>query len=172
MMRLLALLVLAALLTACNGDEAMPLATASATATESPGASPTPRLTATASPAATALPSSTPAGAQPTPTLTPTTGTGVAGVALVGPSCPVQREDDPCPDKPWQGIVVARTLSGAEAGRATTDAQGRFSIQLVPGTYSLVTLTSGVFPSPVSVQVTVTFGPGHAGRAVLDSGIR
>jgi hypothetical protein len=99
-------------------------------------------------------------------------GTGVAGVALVGPSCPVQREDEPCPDKPWQGVVVARRLSGSEVARTRTDAQGRFAMKLPPGEYVVVTLTPGVFPGPASTQVRVTAGQMTQVELLLDSGIR
>jgi len=168
MLRLLALLTVAVLLGGCTGDETPSSPTASATTTASPGATSTAALTATATPTSSAEPTSTP----PSPTPTPATGTGVAGVALVGPSCPVVREGEPCPDKPWQGIVVARRASGAEAGRAKTDAEGRFVLQLPPGSYMVVTLTSGVFPAPASVQATVVAGQITQVELRLDSGIR
>jgi hypothetical protein len=53
-----------------------------------------------------------------------------------------------------------------------TDAEGRFSIQLQPGTYLVVTLTSGVLPAPASAQITVVTGQMTQLELILDSGIR
>ena len=53
-----------------------------------------------------------------------------------------------------------------------TGADGRFSIQLPPGTYMVVTLTSGILPAPASVQATVVAGQMTTVELLLDSGIR
>ena len=111
----------------------------------------------------------------PVPPFTPTSAaqlTGVAGVALAGPACPVEREDEPCPDRPWQGAVVAKTLAGAEVARTESNADGRFEMQLPPGEYELIAETEGFLPAPISLYVTVV--EGHVKQVVLllDSGIR
>jgi hypothetical protein len=175
MTRLLAPLVIAVALIACGGDNGGITLTPRASSTvsiETTAAATSPaNTTPTATGVGTPLPAAT--GTIATATAAPAvSGTGVSGVALVGPTCPVQRLDDACADKPWQGIVVARSLSGSDAGRAMTDAEGRFSIQLQPGTYLVVTLTSGVLPAPASAQITVVTGQMTQLELILDSGIR
>ena len=94
------------------------------------------------------------------------------GAAFVGPNCPVQREDEPCPDQPWQGVVVAKTLSGAEVARTESDADGRFEIMLPPGDYELVAAPDGFLPAPISLYVTVLPDQVLEVVLMLDSGIR
>jgi len=84
----------------------------------------------------------------------------------------VVRLDTPCPDRPWQGTVVAQTPSGAEVARTETDAEGRFTLVLQPGDYVVLTLTTGVFPSPASVGITIVAGQVTEIELLLDSGIR
>lgn len=119
------------------------------------------------------MPSSEPT---PQPIHTPTPGSssasGVQGVALVGPSCPVQQAGAPCPDQPWEGVVIVEDLSGRELTRTATDAGGRFAFTLPPGEYTLVTLTEGILPAPASLTVTVVAGQAIYAQLLLDSGIR
>jgi hypothetical protein len=84
----------------------------------------------------------------------------------------VFREDSPCPDKPWQGVVVARTTGGVEVARTSTDVAGRFALALAPGVYDIVTLTTGILPAPVTQRVTVQPGQLVQLQLLLDSGIR
>jgi hypothetical protein len=93
-------------------------------------------------------------------------------VALVGPSCPVQQAGVPCPDRPWEGVVVAQDIAGREVSRTTTDAEGRFRIALLPGEYVLVTLTDGFLPAPATLTITVLAGQVSNAELLLDSGIR
>ena len=90
----------------------------------------------------------------------------------IGPTCPVQRIDSPCPDRPWQGVVAARTSGGFEVARAQTDANGTFVLHLAPGVYDVVTLTAGPLPVPVTQRVTVQAGMVTQVQLTLDSGIR
>ena len=94
------------------------------------------------------------------------------GTALIGPTCPVFRIESPCPDRPWQGTVVAQDAAGREVTRTDTDADGRFFIALAPGDYVLVTLTTGVFPAPITMPVTIAAGRATDVQLMLDSGIR
>jgi hypothetical protein len=153
---------------ACGGDDAEP-----SNATSSPGAtaitteSPAPNATATQAPSPAAT-------VTPEPGVTPGTvqASGVRGVALVGPSCPVQREDEPCPDRPWQGTVLAKTLAGAEVASTASDAEGRFEIELAAGEYELIAEPGGFLPAPISLYVTVVQGQVLEVELMLDSGIR
>jgi hypothetical protein len=64
---------------------------------------------------------------------------GVRGQALAGPTCPVARPNDPaCDPRPVAGaVIVVLNPSGQEAARATTDADGRYSVALPSGSYTL-----------------------------------
>jgi hypothetical protein len=64
---------------------------------------------------------------------------GVQGVALVGPTCPVQRETAACPDQPLAkvNLTVTRQGSATMAANGRSDANGHFRIPLAPGAYTL-----------------------------------
>jgi hypothetical protein len=98
---------------------------------------------------------------------------GVRGVVLVGPQCPVQVQESPCPDVPFSGSVRATTASGAVAGEADTDDSGRFEIDLDPGTYTLAAVVEGGGP-PTAVPQTIDVTEGSFAQVTLevDSGIR
>jgi hypothetical protein len=85
----------------------------------------------------------------------------------------VVRQDVPCPDKPWEGVIAARTLSGTEVAQTRSDADGRFDLALATGNYVVVTITNGgIMPHPAEAQVTVVAGSVVYLELMLDSGIR
>ena len=63
--------------------------------------------------------------------------TGIVGVALMGPMCPVQRLGDAnCVPRPVpNALVVVRTADGTELARTLTDASGAFRVPVPPGNY-------------------------------------
>ena len=97
---------------------------------------------------------------------------GIRGRAIVGPRCPVELEGSPCPDTPWEGIVVATDTATKNTFTVRTDAEGRFRLPLAPGTYELAIRTD-TSPPRVRPQ-TVTVPPGSFVDVILsvDSGIR
>jgi hypothetical protein len=148
------------------------------------GAGSTGRATSTAAPAVmTAAPGSaaastpTPRAASATATLTTTSATppagdtGIEGIATLGPTCPVERPDSPCPDRPyearitiWSGAtMVAETRSGVD---------GRFRVSLPPGDYRVVGEPDGTFPHASEQAVTVVEGRLTPVQIRFDSGIR
>jgi hypothetical protein len=102
----------------------------------------------------------------------PGPGTGVRGVVMVGPQCPVQNVASACPDEPFHGEVRAMGSDGS-SGSATTEANGSFRMDLAPGTYELVAVTDGPGP-PTAIPLTVTVRSGAYTRVSLqvDTGIR
>ena len=80
--------------------------------------------------------------AAPAPTAVPTPGPAaeglLAGIVLIGPMCPVVREDQPCPDQPYEADLVVQSPAGVEIARVRSGADGRFAIALPPGEYVLV----------------------------------
>jgi hypothetical protein len=80
-----------------------------------------------------------------TPADTATT-VSVSGQAVAGPVCPVETQppDPDCAPRAVEGAeVVAFDAAGDEVGRARTDADGRFALELPPGAYRLI-------PQPVA----------------------
>ncbi len=102
--------------------------------------------------------------------------TGIAGRVFRGPTCPVQRPDDPaCGDQPFQTVLRVLASDGSrELAIAASDANGYFRIVLPPGDYLLTNQNSNgsKFPSTVPQVISVP-DDGFASVTVrLDSGIR
>lgn len=107
----------------------------------------------------------------------PADDSGVVGVVHLGPQCPVQSAEHPCPDTVPAGVEVtlARPLPGdsAAAGkviaRGTTDADGSFRLDVAPGHY---VLTSDAGMSCGLVDARVTDGAYATVDVTCDTGIR
>jgi hypothetical protein len=134
--------------------------------------------TATARPASTV--STPPASAVGGPTSTttasaeppPPTGSGAYGYVTAGPTCPVERPDQPCPPRPVAAQVNAQDASGRTVATTRTDQAGRYSLSLAAGTYTLVAVTGATFPRCPPTSVTVRpVGPTRADIS-CDTGIR
>jgi len=63
---------------------------------------------------------------------------GVFGQVTIGPICPVMKEGEPCPDKPYQAEIVIEDSNGRQVARFQTDSDGRFRVALEPGEYVIV----------------------------------
>ncbi len=134
-------------------------------------ATPLPTWTQTPLPS-TEVPTATQA---PPPTGTPLPGigrTGISGIVLVGPQCPVVREGEECPDRPLEADIDVYDASGAFVTRVRSDGYGEFFVEVPAGDYRLEPRSPGVFPSSSPIDVTVI--DGRATRVVVqyDSGIR
>lgn len=62
---------------------------------------------------------------------------GIEGTVTIGPTCPVEQVDNPCPDKPFQGTFIVLTTDGTKVTEFQTDEQGHFQVKLTPGDYVL-----------------------------------
>jgi hypothetical protein len=102
--------------------------------------------------------------------------TGIAGVALAGPVCPVETvpPDPDCAARPVAGaVVLIRQAGGSEVARVVTAADGSFFAEIPAGDYV-------VEPQPIEGMmgtagaVDVTVGEGLAAQVQLDydTGIR
>ena len=96
--------------------------------------------------------------------------TGIQGTVRVGPACPVERAESPCPDRPLS--TELQFLRGSEVVASVRSGEdGRFSVALEPGIYTIRSTSTGP-PSfdPVQVRVPPT---AYAGVTLtFDSGIR
>lgn len=66
--------------------------------------------------------------------------TVLRGRVVAGPTCPVVTDppDPSCADQPVAGAeLLVTTNEGIEVARTTSDADGRFAVQLAPGEYRL-----------------------------------
>ncbi|HEX6008571.1 MAG TPA: carboxypeptidase-like regulatory domain-containing protein [Actinomycetota bacterium] len=99
---------------------------------------------------------------------------GVRGQVLLGPTCPVVQEGNPCPDEPLGGVEVRALAAGGAIAEATSGEDGRFELELPPGRYMLEAVVDpdgpGMFAKPVAV--TVTAGAFVEVVVPVDSGIR
>ncbi len=114
--------------------------------------------------------------AHPAVTPAPTSITqGITGKLTVGPTCPVMRADQPCPDKPGVGVTIVAhdEKTGKVVAEAVTDANGDYAMPLPVGTYMLTGSEKQVYPrvtpgGPVGVMKNVVGTVNLTG----DSGIR
>jgi hypothetical protein len=92
---------------------------------------------------------------------------------MLGPTCPVESITSPCPDRPFRGDVRA-TASDGSTSTVTTDADGRFTLNLRAGTYAVVAISSNGSgpPTPVPRTVQVRTGSYTEVTLAVDTGIR
>jgi hypothetical protein len=97
---------------------------------------------------------------------------GVRGIVLAGPQCPVVEQGSPCPDRPWAGTVRVTTPDGALVAEAETDLDGGFAFDLDPGSYVVVAVAGAGPPAGSSKRIAVEDGVVTELRLVVDTGIR
>jgi len=109
-----------------------------------------------------------------TPIPTPEGSGGIVGQALLGPICPVQCEDDPCPDQPYPTTITVQDAGGNVVAMISTDVQGVFRIDLPAGTYTLIPQNPTDSPFPVAGPQQVSVQDGLYTTVVVsyDTGIR
>lgn len=120
-------------------------------------------------------PSPTPAPKpSPVPPVTSTRGT-LAGTVTMGPSCPVQRfpPDPSCEDKPYVATVQVKTADGKkQVAEFTSGKDGKFTVSLAPGKYTLVPIGGAVYPQASTQEVVVESNKTTVVNIQFDSGIR
>jgi hypothetical protein len=104
----------------------------------------------------------------------PAAGSGIEGRVTIGPTCPVVRADSPCPDRPYAAEIRVVAASGEEVARVRSGEDGRFRVDLRPGTYTLVPEGSSAKGPPHAEPETVTVSQGRYTQVSIayDSGIR
>ena len=108
-------------------------------------------------------------------TPTPDGSSGIEGQVLLGPSCPVVQPNDPdCADKPYQAKLSVLSASGQKVTEFTTDADGKFRINLNPGDYVLHPESPNGAALPVGQEQSFTVIAGQFTQLSVsyDSGIR
>jgi hypothetical protein len=97
---------------------------------------------------------------------------GIEGLVTIGPMCPVQTQDDPCPDQPYQAWIEIRNAAGAQVTRIRSTEDGTFWVGLRAGRYVLDPETDGRLP--IAEEQSVEVEPGVFTQVLVsyDSGIR
>jgi hypothetical protein len=97
---------------------------------------------------------------------------GITGIIMLGPTCPVQRIGEVC-ERPYAATVVVKS-AGSEITRFTSGDDGRFTVELPPGTYELEPLTEGGAMLPRGAPQTVVVQAGQLTNVTItyDTGIR
>jgi len=99
-------------------------------------------------------------------------GSGIEGQVLLGPMCPVVQQGQECPDQPYQATLTVNSLSGVQIAQFQSDAQGRFSVSLVPGEYILHPESPNGLPFAGDQSFMVETGRYTHITVHYDSGIR
>lgn len=98
---------------------------------------------------------------------------GVKGVAMVGPTCPVSQQGSEveCSDKPISTPIKFINQFGA-ATTTTSAEDGSYKIMLPPGNYTIMSGADGIYPALDPVRVTIENGVYETIDLTFDSGIR
>ena len=99
-------------------------------------------------------------------------GSGIEGQVLLGPMCPVVQQGQECPDQPYQATLTVNSLNGVQIAQFQSDAQGRFSVPLVPGEYILHPESTNMLPFASEQTFIVEEGKFTQIIVNYDSGIR
>lgn len=97
---------------------------------------------------------------------------GIQGNVLLGPICPVERmpPDPTCAPKPYS--VTIRFVGTELQKQISSNSEGRFSVELPVGTYSVEPQSHNTLPSCHSQSVTVSAGAYTNITINCDTGIR
>ncbi len=108
------------------------------------------------------------------PQRTPLPDSGIEGQVLLGPACPgpVQKGSTNCADKPYQATLTVLTPAHQKVTQFTTDADGRFRVNLEPGNYILHPESSNTLPHGSEQKFTVAAGQFTELVVQYDSGMR
>ena len=102
--------------------------------------------------------------------------TGVGGIAVAGPVCPVESvpPKPDCAARPVPGaVIVVRDVGGSEVARVDTAADGSFFVGLPPGDYVIEPqAVEGLMGTAATLEVTVADGPASEVQLEYDTGIR
>lgn len=109
---------------------------------------------------------------QLSPVSTPIVASGVHLAATISPTCPGPERPGQVCTQPYPGLFVVMDNTEVEVARVTTDQNGQASIDLPPGTYTIMPKVEGHWPSGGPAVVTVPDGQYVEVTIELDSGMR
>lgn len=97
---------------------------------------------------------------------------GIEGIVLLGPQCPAESLENPCPDLPYQAWINVRSRGGGTFARVLSGPDGRFRVGLRPGEYILDPESGHPFPVASDVEVGVERNVYTEVTVHFDTGIR
>lgn len=102
---------------------------------------------------------------------------GISGMVLLGPTCPVIKDppDEECADKPYATALVVTTHDQARVIKEfRSEETGKFSVQLAPGEYAIRSAAaSNILPYCSSSEIIVVYAGQYTETTVFcDTGIR
>ncbi len=97
---------------------------------------------------------------------------GVEGHVTIGPTCPVEQINDPCPDKPYQATLTVLNSHGKKVTQFQTDPGGYYHLTLAPGEYVMHPESPGVMPHAAEQPFSVLPDQYTTLDITYDSGIR
>lgn len=111
-------------------------------------------------------------GPAPTASRTPLPGeSGIAGRVTLGPTCPVQRVDSPCPDRPYEATIQVVDADGRVVAETRSRADGSYFAAVAGRVHGPSGLAQHAAPRG---DVTVSVAAGNVTGLYIryDSGIR
>jgi hypothetical protein len=113
-------------------------------------------------------------GPSPTAAVAPLLTTGVRGVVLAGPTCPVEQAgQSPCVRSVSGATIIALDSTRHEVGRVSSDVSGAYFLRLPPGNYEIVAQPiEGLMGVAAETAVTVLDGAPLQLDLQYDTGIR
>jgi hypothetical protein len=103
----------------------------------------------------------------------PSLPSGIAGTVTIGPTCPVERIDDPCPDRPYAATFTIQDDAGHDLCTVQSGDDGHLRVGLSPGSYALVPVIGpSHLPFAQPQQVSVVPNQYTEVSIGFDSGIR
>ena len=103
----------------------------------------------------------------------PPTDSGIDGRVTIGPTCPVEQVNNPCPPKAYQATLTVLTSDGQhKVIQFQTDVNGNFQVALAPGQYILHPESPNVMPHAADIPFIVNAHQFTRVDVVYDSGIR
>jgi hypothetical protein len=118
------------------------------------------------------VPTSAPASSVATPAGQSTS--GIRGTVTIGPTCPGPARPDQQCTQPYSATLIVTRQDGTQAGQITSGEDGRFSIDLPPGDYTIAPQVDSQQRLPRAASVEVTVQPGEYAEVSIDfdTGIR
>lgn len=99
--------------------------------------------------------------------------TGIDGLALLVNACPGPVHlETPCPERPYQGVLIVLDTSEETIAEVQTSADGRFRVNLPPGSYTVTVPPGKPLPALPPQEVLVRADQYTLVELRLESGMR
>jgi hypothetical protein len=104
--------------------------------------------------------------------LGPEAAQGIDGIVWIGPQCPVESPEDPCPDLPYVTTIEILDREQYLVTTLESGTDGKFRVGLEPGLYIIVPKQFDPYPIAAEQIASVSEGVWTAVTVNYDTGIR